>query len=98
MIEGAVLDLRADYFKTYVKAHIYCEKPGTDFQPSGTTSYQYNVIRKCFLTFLHSTKLYNYIHLHTCKHTDHRPILTYSYMIQYYLYTIHLHIYLYMHV
>ena len=48
MIEGADPDLRADYFMTYVKARIYCEKPlpsGTDSVP-GSTSYQYNVIRK----------------------------------------------------
>ena len=95
MIEGADPDLRADYFKTYVKAYIYCEKPmpsGADSVP-GSTSYQYNVVRKYSPTFSHSTKLYNYIHLYTCKHTGHRLILTYSYMIQYYMYTIHLHIY-----
>ena len=48
MIEGADPDLRADYFKTYVKAYIYCEKPmpsGSDSVP-GSTSYQYNVLSK----------------------------------------------------
>ena len=48
MFEGDDPDLRADYFMTYVKARIYCEKPlpsGTDSVP-GSTSYQYNVIRK----------------------------------------------------
>ena len=48
MFEGADPDLRADYFMTYVKAYIYCEKAmpsGADSVP-GSTSYQYNVIRK----------------------------------------------------
>ena len=48
MIEGTDPKLRADYFKTYVKAQIYCEKPmpsGSDSVP-GSTSYQYNVLSK----------------------------------------------------
>ena len=48
MLRGSDTQYRADYFKTFVKAYIYCEKPmpsGADSVP-GSTSYQYNVIRK----------------------------------------------------
>ena len=84
MIEGADPDLRADYFKTYVKAYIYCQKPmpsGADSVP-GSTSYQYNVIRKCFPTFVHSTKpyiyIYIYIYIYTCTHVNIQTTDLYS--------------------
>ena len=56
-IGGSATEYRADYFKTFVKANIYCEKPtpiGTEAVP-GSTSYQYNVIRM-FLWFVVPTQ------------------------------------------
>ena len=41
-------NFRAYFFKTFVKAYIYCEKPMPSEADSvpGSTNYQYNVIRK----------------------------------------------------